>query len=95
MQLISSETMHLLLKMKLIGESVKGKPNGCLVDELGALDCRAGCPICSFNEKLENILNYFPNKEEGPGRWPNKTIITLTMSFRPQKSSGQTCLGPA
>ena len=63
-----SELMHLLLTMKLIGESIKDKPNGCLVDELGAMDCRVGCSICSFNEKLGIILEYFPSKEEGPGK---------------------------
>ena len=62
---------QLNLKMKILGETIDaavfGKANGCLIDELGSLDCRAGCQRCFLNEKLENLLAYFPNKEDGPG----------------------------
>ena len=65
------EVAQLILKMKIWGETINvgtyGKANGCLIDELGSLDCRAGCQTCFLNEKLEKLLAYFPNKEDGPG----------------------------
>ena len=54
--------------MQIIGESIRGRPSGCLIEELGALDCRKGCDVCHFNEMFEKMKNYFPNKEEGPGK---------------------------
>lgn len=53
--------MHLLKKV------VKDGSNGCLMEQLGALDCRRGCPICHLNENLAVLKEYFPDKENGPG----------------------------
>ena len=59
----------LILKLKVLSEIIReaGESTGCFVKDLSALDCRAGCAICSLEEKTEKLFDGFPTISEGPG----------------------------
>ena len=64
-----SEIKSLILKMRILGETIRdaGKNTGCPIKDLGALDCRTGCPICKLERKSEELFDGFPGVREGPG----------------------------
>ena len=66
----NSEVRMLVLKLRVLSDIIResGESTGCFVKDLSALDCRAGCPICSLEEKVEKLFEGFPSVSEGPGK---------------------------
>ena len=58
-----------MLKVKVFGEISResGANTGCLIKDLGSLDCRAGCAICGLEKIAKRMEDGFPSIEEGPG----------------------------
>ena len=59
----------MVLKLKVLSEIIResGESTGCFIRDLNALDCRAGCAICTLDQKAEKLFEGFPNMSEGPG----------------------------
>lgn len=57
------------MKMKVMGEISResGANTRCMIIDLGALDCRAGCAVCGLEKLAKRMSDGFPSVEEGPG----------------------------
>ena len=57
------------MDLRILGEIAReaGEATNCFIKDLGSLDCRKGCSICSLDEMMIKVQEGFPNIEEGPG----------------------------
>ena len=63
------EIKQLLTDIMVMGEVVtKDKwESGCLKRELGALNCRHGCPICGLDKKMTHLEKVCPDVQSNTG----------------------------
>ena len=68
---IFSEIKQLLIDIMVLGEiATKDKwESGCLKRELGALNCRQGCPICGLDVKLAHLERICPDVQSNIGKY--------------------------
>ena len=59
-----------MMKVKVLGEIAResGANTRCMIIDLGALDCRAGCAVCGLEKIAKRMADGFPSFEEGPGK---------------------------
>lgn len=63
------EIKQMLVEISVLGEQItKDKwESGCLKRELGAVQCRQGCPICVLDSKLKHLEKICPNLHSSSG----------------------------
>ena len=61
------------MDLKILAEIARdsGEATNCFIKDLGSLDCRRGCSVCSLDELMVKMRNGFMNFEEGPGTLSN------------------------
>ena len=75
--MLISEVKSLITKMRTLGELARdiGDSTGCLMIDLGAMECKEGCDICELEELLLELLDGFKKNgclkrsdiRDGPG----------------------------